>query len=152
MPFSTAYANDILNWAMGRTDGLIRHEQVWIGLCYNDPEADKGEFRELSGYGYGRVLVSQFGEVYPGLISAANERLIANGKQIAFTKATGGDWLDSEGNSPSGYGLFTVPTGGTPFFYAKLNEPVPTPAGSVFLFDPNELKISFKDVDEDITE
>lgn len=145
MPFSTVDANKILDWAIGKSAALSAHSKVFIGLCSNDPEASNGTFTELSGKGYGRVLINQFGETYPGIMSAAANRTITNSKQIGFTKATD-DWATAYG-----YGLFTEETGGVPFFYAKLKNPVNTPAGAVFLFDPNELKIDFQTTDVDIT-
>lgn len=147
MPFSNVYANNILNWAMGRSTALTAHSQVWLGLCSNDPEADKGTFNELSGNGYERTLLHEYNREYPGLIDPAGDRAITNGKQIGFVKATGGAW-----NTVNGYGLFTVEQNGTPFFYAKLKNPVDTPEGAVFLFDPGELKIDFQDTDVDIVE
>lgn len=145
MPFSTTYANSILNTMMGRTASLSGHDKVFLGLSSNDPEENSGIFTELSGSGYGRVLLHQYNETYPGLMSAATARGVTNTKQIGFTKATAG-WATAKG-----YGLFTAETGGTPFFYAKLREPVDTPAGAVFLFDPGELKIDFQTTDVDIT-
>lgn len=145
MPFSTAYANNILNWAMGKYTSMTTHTQVWIGLCSNDPEADGGTFTELSGNGYARVLLSQYNEAYPTIISAATDRTITNNAQIGFTRATGGAW-----DTVNGYGLFIAPTGGTPFFYTKLKAPVDTPEGAVFLFDPGELKIAFQTTDVEI--
>lgn len=147
MPFSTTYANNILNWALGKSAAMSGHSKVFLGLCSNDPEADGGTFTELSGNGYSRVLLHQYNETYPGLIANAANRAITNGKQIGFTKATGGAWATAKG-----YGLFTAETGGTPFFYAKLKNPVDTPEGAVFLFDPGELKIDFQTTDVDITE
>ena len=168
MPFRTTFVNDILNVALGmkykmdentpNSSGII---QVWLGLCSNDPEEDKGDFAELSGYGYERVLVNQFNtgikngekvedpkvEAYPGLIGTASERAIKNTRQIAFTKATGGDWVEAQG-----YGLFYQKSGGTPFYYTKLKEPVTTPEGAVFLFDPGDMKIDFQTTDVDIVE
>lgn len=145
MPFSTTYANSILNLMMGRTASLNGHTLVFLGLSSNDPEADNGTFTELSGKGYGRVLLHQYNETYPALMGTAAARGVTNAKQIGFTKATA-DWATAKG-----YGLFTAETGGTPFFYAKLREPVDTPAGAVFLFDPGELKIDFQTTDVDIT-
>lgn len=147
MPFSTTYANNILNWAFGKSNGLAVHSKVFLGLCSNDPEASGGTFNELSGNGYGRVLLEQYGETYPSLMTTATDRGIRNGKQIGFTKATGGAWTTAQG-----YGLFTAETGGTPFFYAKLKTPVETPEGAVFLFDPSELRIEFQATDVEITE
>ena len=145
MPFSTNYANSILNTMMGRTNSLSGHNMVFLGLSSNDPEADGGTFTELNGKGYGRVLLHQYNETYPALMGAASARGITNTKQIGFTKATA-DWTTAKG-----YGLFTAETGGAPFFYAKLKNPVDTPAGAVFLFDPGELKIDFQTTDVDIT-
>lgn len=145
MPFSTTYANNILNWAIGRSGALSAHDKVFLGLCSNDPEASGGTFTELSGKGYSRVLIYQNGEEYPALMNAASNRAITNGRQINFTKATGSAWATAVG-----YGLFTAASGGDPFFYAKLKSPVDTPVGAVFLFDPGELKIDFQTTDVDI--
>jgi hypothetical protein len=147
MPFSTTYANNILNWAFGKSNNLAGHTKVFLGLCSNNPEADGGSFVELSGNGYGRVLLEQYGETYPALMTSASNRGIMNSKQIGFTKATGGAWTTAQG-----YGLFTQEQGGSPFFYAKLKNPVETPEGAVFLFDPNELRIDFQATDVEITE
>ena len=146
MPFNTTYANNILNWALGKATSPASHDRVWIGLCSNDPEEAGGAFTELTGKGYSRVLINQSDSEYPGLIASASNRAITNSKQIGFTKATGGAWVDAKG-----YGLFITATGGTPFFYAKLKEAVSTPEGAVFLFDPGELKIDFQTTDVDIT-
>lgn len=145
MPFSTSYANNILSWAFGKHSALSSHDEVWLGLCSNDPEADNGTFTELSGKGYSRVLLNQYGKEYPGLFSVASSRVISNIKQIGFTKATGGAWT-----TVKGYGLFVDPANGAPYFYAKLKEPVDTPEGAVFLFDPGELKVGFHTTDVDI--
>ena len=146
MPFSTTYANSVLNLMMGRTASLTGHKMVYLGLCTNDPEADAGVFNELSGNAYGRVLLHEYNMDHPDLMNAASARGITNKKQIGFTKASPSAWPTAKG-----YGLFTAETGGTPFFYAKLREPVDTPAGAVFLFDPGELKIDFQTTDVDIT-
>lgn len=148
MPFNDTYANNILNWALGK-GSLSSHSQVYIGLCSNDPEADGGTFSELSGGGYGRVLISQLSSAYPGLINSAASRAIINGKQINWTKATA-DW-----ERVNGFGLFTAETGGTPYFYGKLDLTdeeeaaggLLVEAGSVALFDPQTLQISFPATD-----
>ena len=145
MPFSTTYANNILNWAVGRSNSLSSHSKVFLGLCSNDPEADGGTFNELSGNGYGRVLLHEYNRDYPALMTSAANRAISNGKQIGFVKATAA-WATAKG-----YGLFTAESGSAaPFFYAKLKNPVDTPEGAVFLFDPGELKIAFQTTDVEI--
>lgn len=141
MPFSTTYANNILNWMFGKTSALSGHSKVYIGLSSNDPEADNGAFSELSGSGYSRVLIAQYGETYPDVIGSASARSITNPKQINWTKATA-DWLNAKG-----FGLFTAEAGGSPYFYGKLDNEVEVPTGAVALFDPNTLKISFPTTD-----
>lgn len=148
MPFNDAFANNILNWALGKGT-LSNMSAIYIGLCTNDPEADEGSFSELSGNGYSRVLISQYGKDYPNLIGSASGRVIKNAYQINWTKATA-DWL-----RVNGFGLFTTPTGGTPYFYGKLNLSAQDeaaggllcPGGAVMLFDPQTLKISFPTTD-----
>lgn len=148
MPFSDSFANSVLNYTFSKIEKLTAPQFVYIGLCSNDPESDGGTFNELSGFGYARVLISQEGETYPNLISSASGRIIKNQYQINWTKATGGDWAEV-----NGFGLFSSATGGTPFYYGKLKEPVTCVAGAVFLFDPNTLQISFLETDsESLTE
>ena len=137
MPFSTAYANNVLNYLFAKVEKLEAPAYVYIGLCTNDPEADGGTFNELSGGGYARVLISQREETYPNVIGSASARAITNQYQINWTKATL-DWVEAKG-----FGLFSSATGGTPFFYGKLEEPVTCAAGAVALFDPQTLRISF---------
>jgi hypothetical protein len=151
MPFSTSYANDILNYTFAKTQSLSAPTAVYIGLCTNDPEADGGAFMELSGNAYARVLISQKGESYPALIGSASSRAISNIAQINWNKASN-DW-----QRVKGFGLFSSASGGSPFFYGKL-ELTPEEeaaggilceAGAVMLFDPNTLKISFPTTDVD---
>lgn len=144
MPFSTTYANNILNFLLAKTASLSAPSAVYIGLCTNDPEADGGTFNELSGGGYSRVLISQRGASYPNVIGSASARAITNQYQINWTKATL-DWDEAQG-----FGFFESANGGSPFFYGKLEEPVTCVAGAVALFDPQTLRISFptSDVDE----
>lgn len=137
MPFSDSYANSILNCTFAKTAQLTAPSYVYIGLSSNDPEEDGGTFVELSGNGYSRVLISIKDEAYPNVISTASLRKVLNSKQINWTKATG-DWVDAKG-----FGLFSSETGGTPFFYGALSEPVSVLAGSVALFDPGSFSISF---------
>lgn len=143
MPFSTSYANQILNYIFAKTASLNAPSTVYIGLSSNDPEADAGAFNELSGGGYSRVLISQKSGTYPNLIGTASNRAISNQYQINWTKATL-DWVEAKG-----IGLFDSPSGGTPFFYGKLEEPVTCVAGAVALFDPQTLRISFPNTDVD---
>lgn len=137
MPFSATYANAILNYTFSKVKELTAPEFVYIGLCTNDPEADGGTFNELSGGGYTRVMISQRGENYPDVIGSASGRAVTNVKQVNWAKATL-NWEEA-----NGFGLFSAPTGGTPFFYGKLEEPVTCEAGAVALFDPQTLKIEF---------
>ena len=148
MPYTTTYANNILNWTFGK-GSLSSHSKVYIGLCSNDPEADNGTFNELSGGGYARVLISQLNSEYPGLMNGASGRAIINGRQINWTKATA-NWVRVKG-----FGLFTAETGGAPYFYGKLKLNAEeeaaggllVEAGSVALFDPQTLKIEFPTTD-----
>lgn len=149
MPFSTDYANNILNYLFSKTATLTAPSTVYIGLCTNDPEADGGAFNELSGGGYARVLISQKGESYPNVIGSASGRAITNTYQINWAKATL-DWA-----RVNGFGLFAAPTDGVPFFYGKLDLSeedaaaggLLCEAGAVMLFDPQTLKICFPTAD-----
>ena len=144
MPFTTTYANNILNYLFAKVQTLNAPTAVYIGLCENDPEADSGAISELSGKGYSRVLIAQKGEAYPNVIGSASDRTIKNTYQINWTKATG-DWAEAKG-----FFLSSSPTVGETngiFFYGKLESPVTCVAGAVALFDPNALTISFPEAD-----
>ena len=138
MPFNTTTANKLLDWTLGNSAvSLSQNTTVYIGLSTNDPEADGGTFTELTGDTYERVLIAQNGASYPNCIGNAANRSIQNTKQINWTKATI-NW-----DTVKGFGLFTAKTGGDPYFYGKLEENLNVVAGSVALFDPGALKISF---------
>lgn len=140
MPYTNTYANQILNYTMGKVATLTAPAYVYIGLCSNDPEADSGTITELSGNGYSRVLISQKGESYPDVIGSANNRAIKNTKQINWTKATG-NWAEAKGFFLSSSG--TVGETSSIFFYGKLANAVTCSEGAVMLFDPNALQIGF---------
>lgn len=140
MPFSDSYANNFLNFIFSRIDSLTSPDKVYIGLSSTDPEA--GSFTELSGGAYGRILLVRKEELeYPDFIGTATNREISNKRQINWTKAS------SNWPTAVGFGLFTSETGGSPFYYAKLDKPVTVPAESVALFDPGEFKIAFSNTD-----
>ena len=153
MPFSDSYANQILSYTLAKTQTLTAPTHVYIGLCENDPEADGGTFTELSGGGYSRVLISQKGETYPDVIGSASGRAISNVKQINWNKATA-DWP-----RVNGFGLFSAATGGTPFFYSKLDLTEDQIAaggllveeGAVALFEAAGLGLDFATTDEETT-
>ena len=142
MPFSVEPSNSFLNFMFSKVNTLTAPSAVYMALSSNDPEADGGTFTEFSGNNYARVLVGLKGETYPDFISSAANRTIKNTKQIVFNKATG-DWVTAKG-----FGLFSAPTGGTPFYYAKLDAEVTVPIGAVALFDPNTLIIGFANTDD----
>lgn len=138
MPFNTTTANQLLDWTLGNSMvTLSQNAQVYIGLSTNDPEADGGSFSELTGDTYERVLINNGESSYPDVIGSASDRSIENTKQINWTKATS-NWTTARG-----FGLFTTKTGGQPYFYGKLEEDLEVVNGSVALFDPGALKISF---------
>lgn len=144
MPFSVTQANAILDFMFSKTNTALTHPQyIYMGLCKNDPEADNGTFTELSGDTYARVLISQKGETYPDFIGSAANRSIKNVKQINFNRSTVA-W-----DTIHGFGLFTAATGGSPFYYAKVDNPegVVVPENAVALFDPETLVISFATTD-----
>lgn len=143
MPYSTTDANSILGWTFAK-NAITSKNQVFIGLSSNDPEADKGVFTELSGDGYARELIAQYGETYPAKMGTPSNRQIKNTAQINWTKLTAQKTV-------KGIGLFTTATGGTPYAYFSLsNGSVTVPAGAVPLFDPNTFILALSDTDEEI--
>lgn len=108
MRLSDSLANAMLNGLIGVDSMPEAFTEVWMGLSTNNPEADGGTFNEVSGFGYGRTLVTINGQAYPDFIGGASGREVANKKQIVFPKATGA-------YDVAGFGLFENETGGTPF-------------------------------------
>ena len=173
MPFTSNYANLILNWAIGLgSASLSRPSEVYIGLTSNNPEEASGEIVELSGGGYSRVLCTKTvtlksGEtlINPNKFRSASSasddtnRNVENEEQINWTKATE-NW-----ERVNGFFLSTSGTVGETsgiFFYGALTLDEETKAaggllveaGAVALFDPQTFKIEFpaKDVtDEAVT-
>ena len=148
MPLTTAYANDYLDFLLAKKTSMTVPSQVWMGLCSNDPEADKGAITELSGGGYTRVLISQKGAAYPDFVGSSASRAITNTKQINWAKATA-DWKRVNGFFLSASGVVGETT--QIFFYGKLELSAAdataggllVEAGSVALFDPEAFKIRF---------
>lgn len=143
MPFSTEYANRILNCAFGKTD-MNAPTYVYLGLSTNDPVADGGAFAELNVDGYERIMIYSEQAGAEIKVGSAENRLIQNTKQINWTKAT------TQWNTVIGFGLFTSASGGNPFFYGKLKEPITVPVGAVALLSPGDLKVGISSVDEEI--
>lgn len=149
MPFSDTYANQILNYTLGKVLTLHSPSEIFLGLCTNDPEADGGTFNELSGGNYKRLLVFVRGNTYMDYFSDADERAIKNDRQINWDKATA-DW-----EAANGFGLFAEEDDEIPFFYGKLDLTdeqiaeggLKVPLGAVALFEPGKLKISFSTTD-----
>lgn len=110
MRLSDTYAKNYLDFLMGKTPELTAPAMVWAGLSTTDPETPdgKGTFTEVSGNGYGRILLSVRGESYPDDVPSASGREIENKRQLAWPKATGAYTV-------KGIGLFISETGGTPF-------------------------------------
>lgn len=146
MPFNTTTANNILDWAFGKTE-LSRKNAVYIGLSSTNPEGEGGTFTELAYTNYARVLLRST-TYNPEIISSADEREVSNTLQINWPKTP--DIVHVKG-----IGLFDSKTYGTPYWYAKVDMTteeesaggIQVPAGAVPLFDPGELKIYFTDTD-----
>lgn len=146
MPFSTNYANNVLNYIFGKSGSMNVPTNVYLALSSNDPEADNGTFTELSGGGYTRVHISTQSGVYPNLMNAAANRAITNKSQINWNKATA-KWADIKG-----FALYTAATGGEMIYYGKITNAegkVSVDSGAVALFDPGALKISIASTDVD---
>ena len=115
MKLSDSYANNYLNFLLGKTKQLVAPSTVWAGLCTNDPEVD-GAFTEVVGFGYSRILLSVLDETYPNDIASASNREIKNARQLAWPKATGAYTV-------KGIGLFTSASqesNPVPFAYGRL--------------------------------
>lgn len=144
MILSATYANQYLNFLLGKTASITAPTQVWAALSTNNPEG--GTFTEVSGNGYSRVLISLKGETYPAEIGTASDRNIKNVKQISFPKATGAYTV-------LGIGLFSAETGGTPFAYGALTNSdgtvntsgVAVAEGAVPLFEASAFNIYMPD-------
>lgn len=139
MILSISYANDYLNFLFGKKEKLEAPSQVWAGLCANNPETDGGTFAEISGFGYGRTLLSLANAQYPADLASASGREIKNVRQLVFPKATGA-------YTARGVGFFSSETGGTPFAYGALGTPqnpltLNVIAGALPMFEINGFRI-----------
>lgn len=152
MPFTTNYANQILNVAMAKTAQMSAPAMVYIGLCSNDPEASNGSVTELSGGNYKRKAISAKGSTLLDYIGEANGRAIQNIDQINFPKASV-DWARVKGFFLSTSG--TVGETSSIFFYGKLDLTeeeeaaggLLVKAGMIAVFDPAAFRIGFATVD-----
>lgn len=145
MPYDVSKSNSILGWTFAK-NSLPNIQQVYVGLSSNNPEADGGTFVELTGDGYARELIAQYGESYPAKMGTPSERQIKNIAQINWTKFTAD-------KNVKGIGLFNTPTGGTPYAYFSLSNQegsLNVPAGAVALFDPETFILALGDTDEEI--
>lgn len=136
MILSASYANAYLNFLLGKVTTLTAPSKVYLGFSSTATEGEDGSFTELSGGNYERVLVSINGEAYPDFLGTAADRTITNVKQIAMNKASAA-W-----DNALGAGFFTTLTGGTPFAYGDLTQPLVVAEGAVALLEPGMLNIN----------
>lgn len=139
MILSETYANNYLSFLLGKVKTLTAPTTVYIGLSTNNPEIEDGDyaigdFNEITGDTYERVVLVINGESYPNLVGTADDRKMTNIAQINWTKTVEG-YPDA-----NGFGLFSAATGGTPFAVGKLASTLTTPAGAVALFDAGGLE------------
>ena len=140
MPLSDSFANSLLT-ALFKGGSFSGPSTVYLGLSTNDPEA--GQFFEMSGDTYERVLIAERGKTYPDYMGEVNKRSITNAKQINFNRST------TAWPTIFGFGLFYDKEGGSPYYYAKVDNPegVSVPSNAVALFDPNTLTVSIAEAD-----
>ena len=140
MRLSNDYANQYLDFLLGKATAPSAPAQVWAGLSTNAPETDGGTFNEVTGNGYGRTLFTVRGTAVIDYINSASGRKIDNGKQITWPKATGA-------YSVRGIGLFASETGGTPFAVGDLGTPgnpitVQVASGAIPMFEKNGFNVT----------
>lgn len=140
MRLSNNYANQYLDFLLGKGSPPSAPAQVWAGLSTNAPETDGGTFTEVTGNGYGRALLTVRGQDAIDYINDAANRKIDNGRQITWPKATGA-------YSVRGIGFFASETGGTPFAVGDLGTPenpitVQVASGAIPMFEKNGFNVT----------
>lgn len=127
MPFTTSKAKSILT-------NEIKANTTYVGLFTTPPtEAGSGFAEPGTETGYVRKLI--------GALDTSKDRQIANDDVIFFYEAV------ADCGTLTHFGLFNTSTGGAPFFYGPLVEPIEVTTGKVPLIRRHELVVGL-DKDE----
>lgn len=121
MGFTATKATEILQSAITKN--------VYVGLSTSTPTAAGGNFTEpVPASGYARSL---FGEVNTSIAAQ-----VANNAIIFFNETLGEGY-----GTVTHFGLFSAPSGGTPFFTGELTSALTIGAGYVPIFRAKQLVI-----------
>ena len=134
MGFTHYTENAILNELTGKTNTL-NFNDVYLGLCTS--VSLDGTFTELSGNGYGRVLMGNYSIAQLQYFGSPVAGSISNIKEIQFPMATG-NW------STVGYGvLFNAQTGGSALAFGVISGSLTVSANEIGRIGPRQFNIYF---------
>lgn len=125
--------SSILLAMTGKSQNLNIASTCYIGLLKS---VSNGAVEPDTTAGYGRTQLGNYQNGAGQLMGSPTNGKIVNNQIIYFPEATG-DW-----GTVTHFGLFTSASGGTPFLWGALSEPVNIPSGYVPLFRVGKLSIS----------
>lgn len=127
--------SQILMSMTGKTNTISIASTCYIGLLKS---VSNGAVEPDTAAGYGRAQLGHYQNAQGQAMGSPTNGKITNNQIIYFPEAT-----DSWG-TVTHFGLFTAVSGGTPFLWGALSEPVNIPAGYVPLFRVGKLSISIE--------
>ena len=127
--------SSILLAMTGKSQNLNIASTCYIGLLKS---VSNGAVEPDISAGYGRTQLGNYQNIAGQLMGSPTNGKIMNNQIIYFPEATD-DW-----GTVTHFGLFTSASGGTPFLWGALSEPVNIPAGYVPLFRVGKLSISIE--------
>lgn len=127
--------SSILSAMTGKSQYASIAATCYIGLLKS---VSNGAVEPDTTAGYGRTQLGYYQNGAGQLMGTPTNGKITNTQIIYFPEAT-----DSWG-TVTHFGLFTSASGGTPFLWGALSEPVNIPAGYVPLFRVGKLAISIE--------
>ena len=131
-----AMAESVKSQILKQLTGRIQHgvaPTCYIGLLKS---VSNGAVEPDVAAGYGRTLLGYWQNQAGWLMEEPTNGKTTNKQIVYFPEATA-DW-----GTVTHFGLFTSASGGTPFLWGALSEPVNIPSGYVPLFRAGKLSIS----------
>lgn len=132
MPFTAYFNNKALGLLFGGTAFPLPN--VYVALSTTVPNADGTNFTQVSGVGYGRVLIDNDDPASWSNPPSSSQTL--NKVTVTFP-AAGGSW-----GSVVAFGLYDAPSGGNLLAWASLAQPKVIGTGDVASFAIDSLVVS----------
>ena len=140
MALSEECKSTILKAMTGQLNYATLAPTCFIGLLKNiTASGDTVSFVEPeTANGYGRTQIGQYQNSAGFLMGTPKSGKVTNSQIVYLPEATA-DW-----GTVTHFALFSTATGGTPFLWGALTDPVNVPSGYVPLFRVGKLSISIE--------